>query len=131
MYINYLAVLVATIAAMIIGSIWYAPPVFGNAWMRLSGRKGQKMDGGGLAMLGMFIASLVTSYVLAHFVGYMNAATWWEGVQLGIWIWLGFLAAMGVSQVFFEKRPFQLFLINTLNQLVTLIVMGAILACWQ
>jgi len=129
MYINYLAVLVAAIASMVIGSIWYAPPVFGKIWMQLSNHK--KGGSAAAAMLGMFITSLVMAYVLAHFIGYLNAATLWEGAQAGLWIWLGFVATFGLSQVFFERRPFKLFLLNTVNQLITLAVMGMILACWQ
>ena len=31
--VNYLAVVVAAVVALVIGFIWYSPPVFGNRWM--------------------------------------------------------------------------------------------------
>ena len=34
---NWIAIIVATAAAMVIGFLWYGP-VFGKAWMALSGR---------------------------------------------------------------------------------------------
>ena len=34
---NWIAIVVATAAAMVIGFLWYGP-VFGKAWMALSGR---------------------------------------------------------------------------------------------
>ncbi|HEY4267070.1 MAG TPA: DUF1761 domain-containing protein, partial [Galbitalea sp.] len=37
--INYIAVILATLSSMIIGSVWYTPKVFGNYWMKLSGVK--------------------------------------------------------------------------------------------
>lgn len=130
MYINYLAVLVATVAGMVIGSVWYGP-IFGSTWMRILGKRKEDLRQPGPAMLGMAIATLVMAYVLAHFVGYMNAATAWEGAQVALWIWLGFLATMFLSLVFFEGRPLKLFIINTANHLITLVVMGVILATWQ
>ncbi len=35
--LNWLAVIVAAIAYFVLGAIWYAPPVLGNAWMRAGG----------------------------------------------------------------------------------------------
>jgi hypothetical protein len=32
--LNWLAVIVATVAYFALGAIWYAPAVFGNLWMR-------------------------------------------------------------------------------------------------
>ncbi|TME70083.1 MAG: DUF1761 family protein, partial [Chloroflexi bacterium] len=31
--VNYLAVVVAAVVALVIGFIWYSPRVFGNRWM--------------------------------------------------------------------------------------------------
>jgi hypothetical protein len=131
MYINLLAVLVAAIASMVIGWAWYTPAVFGNAWMRAVGKKNMGEGSTWFSMLGMFAAALVMSYVLAHFVGYLGAATWWEGAQVAFWLWLGFVAATSIGLVLFEKRSMKLFWINTLHYLVSLVVMAVILACWQ
>jgi len=37
--VNYLAVLACTVVAMILGSLWYSPVLFGNAWMKAIGLK--------------------------------------------------------------------------------------------
>ena len=34
---NYLAVIVAAVVAMVIGFAWYAPPVFGTRWIAYLG----------------------------------------------------------------------------------------------
>ena len=71
--INGFAVLAAAVASMVIGAIWYSPAVFGKIWMSLTGisdSKIKEMKSKGMAksyVIG-FIASLVTAYVLAHFV---------------------------------------------------------------
>ncbi len=34
--VNWLAVALATVSTMAVGSIWYTPKVFGNTWIRLA-----------------------------------------------------------------------------------------------
>ena len=131
--INYLAVLVAAIASMIIGFLWYGP-LFGNKWKKLVGftdknMKSMKMTPAQSMIVG-FITTLVMSYILAHFVDYVQAKTLVDGAVLGLWIWLGFFATTQLGMVLWENKPFKLYLINTLHYLVTLAVMSAILAVW-
>ena len=38
MGINYWAVLVAGVAYMVLGAIWYTPALFGNAWLKAIGK---------------------------------------------------------------------------------------------
>ena len=35
--VNWLAVIVAAVAGLVVGFIWYAPPVFGRRWACASG----------------------------------------------------------------------------------------------
>ena len=134
--INYLAVLVAAIAAMAIGFLWYGP-LFGKVWIRLMGfdklnkKEMDKMkEKGKKSMPIAFVVSLIMSYILAHFVDYTQAATFADGAIAGIWLWLGFIATVQIGSVLWEGKPVKLYIINTLHYLVTLIVMGGILAVW-
>ncbi|MBI2649708.1 DUF1761 domain-containing protein [Candidatus Woesearchaeota archaeon] len=132
--VNYLAVLAAAIASMIVGFIWYGP-LFGKMWMKMMGFDKKKMDeakkkGMGKTYALAFLTSLIMSYVLAHFVGYVQAATAMDGVVLGFWVWIGFLATTQIGSVLWEGKPVKLYLINTLHYLVALAVMAAILAVW-
>lgn len=53
--INNWAVLVAALASMVIGYVWYAKPVFGTRWMMYTGMTDDKAkQGAGMALLGMF-----------------------------------------------------------------------------
>ncbi|MFT7184288.1 MAG: hypothetical protein ACI9QC_000626 [Oceanicoccus sp.] len=135
MEINFLAVLVAAIVSMIIGSMWYSPLLFGNIWMKLSGvkmpqnkEKHQKMmlTGYGIGLL----TSVVAAYVMAHFVVITEATDAAAGAQLGFWIWLGFIATTQFGPVIWERRSPKLFFIGTSNMLVTSLAMGIILAVW-
>ena len=133
--INYIAVVVAAVATMIIGSFWYSPLMFGNAWLKLSGmtqKQIQEAKKKGIVKTYFiaFIVSLVMSYVLAHFVDYTEAATVSGSLQLGFWIWLGFFATTQLNMVLWDDKPFKLYLIHVFHYLVALLIMSVILALW-
>ena len=132
--VNYLAVLIAAIASMAIGFLWYGP-LFGKMWMGMMNFDKKKMDeakkkGMGKTYALTFATSLIMGYVLALFVGYVQATTIADGIVLGFWLWIGFFATTQLGMVLWEGKPTKLYLINTLHNLVTLAVMGAILAVW-
>ena len=39
---NWLAIILAAVATMIVGALWYSPILFGKLWMKLSGMGGDK-----------------------------------------------------------------------------------------
>lgn len=130
--INYLAVLVAAIVSMVIGFLWYGP-LFGKQWMQLMNFDKKKINeakkkGMGKIYTLAFLTTLIMSFVLAHFVDYVEAKTITDGIILGFWVWIGFLATTQIGSVLWEGKPVKLYLINTLHYLVTLAVMAAILA---
>jgi uncharacterized protein DUF1761 len=130
--INFLALLVAAVVKLVVGAIWYAPPVFGKHWLALSGVSEAQMKAGlARAMAVDFVASLVMAFVLVHAVVYAGAATAGQGAIVGFFNWLGFVAAVTLAQVVYEQRPFRLFLINNGALLISLLIMGAILAVWR
>ncbi len=136
--INYGAVFVAAMVSMVVGGLWFSPVLFGKTWMKLSGitpkkiaeAKKKGMNGMALSYFGQFIASLVTAYVLAHFVDYANATTFVLGLQTGFWVWLGFVAPIMLGMVLWEGKPMQLYILNVGHYLVCLLLMGGILAAW-
>ncbi len=130
--LNYWAILVGAISSMVIGYIWYSMPVFGRAWMKLIGKTEQELKAkAGPAMGVMVVLALLTSYVMAHFVDYTNATTFMSGVATGLWLWLGFVVTEMISTNIFSGRPFKLSVITSGFQLVSLAVMGGILAAWK
>ena len=133
--VNYLAVLVAAIASFLLGWLWHSPMLFGKMWMKLSNMDKKKIDaakkkGMGMPLFLQFVATVLMSYILAHFVSYTGAKTIVDGAILGIWVWLGFVATVMIGSVLWEGKPVKLFLINAGHVLVSLVVMGAILAVW-
>lgn len=130
--VSYVAVLVATVAAMAVGFLWYSLPVLGTAWMKAVGLKEEDIKKGpGLGYAGAVVANIVTAYVLGHFINYVDASTVTAGAVTGFWAWLGFVAATMAMNYIFEGRSVKLYAINAGMQLVALIVMGMILAAWR
>ncbi|HLC53269.1 MAG TPA: DUF1761 domain-containing protein [Candidatus Nanoarchaeia archaeon] len=134
--VSFLPVLVAVIAQMIIGGFWYSPAGFGKQWMKLSGMTKKqlakaKKKGMGKSYLLAFIGSLMTAYVLAHFVVYVTAQTLSDGIQLGFWLWLGFVAPITLGMVLWEGKSWKLWILNNTHNLISLIVMAGILSVWN
>lgn len=134
--LNYLAILVAGIANMVVGFLWYSPFLFGNIWTKLSGFTKEAMEeakkkGMGKTYALSFLLSLVTAYVLAHFVEYLNIQNIGGAVQMGFWIWLGFVLTTMGANALYDTKPAKLFWINILYHLVTFIIMAIIVAVWH
>jgi len=129
--INYLTVFVAAIVNMAIGFIWYGP-AFGKAWLQLMGKRMEDINKKQIPKMyaAAFIATLIMSYVLAHFVDYAEATTAIAGAQTGFWAWLGFIATVTLGSVLWEGKPPKLYILNNAYQLISLVIMGAILAVW-
>lgn len=131
MAINYVAVLVAGIAAMALGSVWYGP-LFGKRWMKLMGfneksMKSMKMSVTKSMSFG-FLSALVTAGVLAVLLDYAAASTITASLTIGAWVWLGFLATKGLGAVLWENKSWGLFFLNTSYDLVNILMIAAILS---
>lgn len=130
--VNYLAVVLAMVSSMVVGMIWYAKPVFGTKWMKLVGMTDEKAKkGGGKAIAVTILVSLVTAYVLAH-VAYLSNQFFknsfmMDSLMTAFWLWLGFVAARFITHDAFEQRPVNLTVMNCAHELVTLLIMGAII----
>jgi hypothetical protein len=130
--INWLAVLVAAIIRMAVGFAWYSPPLFLKPWQAVTGVTPESMRAGlGKAMVVDVIASLIMSFALANIIVGANITDWLNGALAGFWVWLGFMATLMVSLWGYENRSLKLIAINLGNNLIALVLMGALLAVWR
>lgn len=130
--VNYLAVFLAAVSSMVVGSIWYLPNVFGAKWSKLSKVDLKKMAANPAKAYGLtFVASLLTAFVLAHISFTANHfyqhSFIYDAVMTSVWLWLGFTAARILVHDLFENRPGKLTVLNAAHELVTLIVMALVL----
>ena len=84
----------------------------------------------GFKNLGAFVSAVMMAYVLALFIGFVQAKTVLSGAGIGLWAWVGFVAAPKLSNYLFSGWSRDLYLINNGYHLVSLLVMGAMLAVW-
>jgi len=133
--INYLAVLVCSITYMVVGALWYSPLLFGKLWTAAMGKTEQELKemqkGVWLSYLLSFISALVIAFVLAHIIDFAQADTVVEGLQTGLWVWLGFVITTGLASVIFEGRSKRLYFIYNGYMLVSFLIIGTILAVWS
>ena len=128
--INLLVVFGATVAANLLGGLWYSPILFGKPWRAANKMGPATGDMGGSA--GIFIASfvlhLMSASMLAALLGPSAGAQ--DGMRLGALIGVVFVfAAMGSTNLF-EHRPLYLILINSGYHIVSLCLMGFIIGTW-
>ncbi len=131
--VNWWAVLVGGIASMVLGYIWYMPAFLGNMWAKELGKSSDELKKNAMmsAYVMMFVAALVISYIMAHFVVYTGAKDVMGGVQTGFWIWLGFVATVGLGKKAFSGTSWTLYAIEAGYSLVQFAVIGAIVASWM
>jgi hypothetical protein len=130
--VNYIAVLLAMLSSMVVGSIWYARSVFGNTWIKLAKIDLSVNKGSVFKPIAITaVVSLLTAYILAHtsylsnqFFGHTFLQ---DSLNTAFWMWLGFTAARFITHDAFEGRPAKLTLLNIGNEFVTIMLMGLII----
>lgn len=131
--VNYLAIFVGAIIAMVIGSIWYSPLLFQKKWMKAIGKTKEQIAEEGnfvTSMLASFVFALLTSFILAHVVDYTEATTAALGAQTAFWMWLGFILPVSVANIVYDGKSKEAAAIYQSYMLVTLLITGAVLAVW-
>ena len=82
--LNYIAIGVLIVAQMVLGGLWYAPPVFGNPWMAAIGKTQEEIaaQGGAIQGYGVAIgASIVGVFSLAIVIQLVGATDFLGGLS--------------------------------------------------
>ncbi|HLB90147.1 MAG TPA: DUF1761 domain-containing protein, partial [Terriglobales bacterium] len=137
MGVNLWSVLVAAVATMVVGFLWYSPLLFARPWMVAMGydpedkaKLEEMRKSAGKSYAIAFVASLVAAFVLGKIIDVTTVDTALYGMKIGFAVWLGFVTTVQLTAKLFGNQPTKLYLINTGYQLVCYLAMGAILAVW-
>ena len=128
--VNFLAIVVAAVAAFVASSAWYA--VFGNIWMELRGidpATAADMGTPAWTMLFVVVQSLVVAFMLAYFVVRLGIVDWKGAVRIGALVWV-FPVMILLGSVVHENVPLMLAAIHAGDWLVKLLLMSIILGVW-
>ncbi len=130
-HVNYLAIAAAAIASYIIAAIWYGV-IFSKLWQRLTGITDMKPKPVNIVLV--LIACLVMAYVLQHTIVFADAYHKVSGLEGGLTVaffcWLGFISTVTLCTKIYENKPWGLWLLDNAFWLISLFVMGSILAVW-
>jgi len=128
--LNWLAVGASGVVAFMIGAVWYNPKVFGAEWMRLTGVTDAKAKGANLPLVmgGALLLTILIAYSIARLM--VRGGGWEGGARVGLLVGAAIAFGTGVNYLF-EMKPLKLWLINGGHQLVTSVVIGAILGAWR
>jgi hypothetical protein len=124
--VNYLAVLVATIAGFATGAIWYTV-LFSKPWLKAVG----PIEPMGKAAPVPFIVSIVSNalmaWVLAVFLTRFGDIGVGSGICAGFLAWLGFVLTTIATNNAFPGRPWSLTAIDSGHWLAVLVVQGIVI----
>ena len=130
--VDYWAILLAAIAAYIVGALWYW--LLGKPWMAALGLteemiKGKDKKPSPLPFVLAFVADLIMAWILAGLIGHLGIGqvTLKNGVISAAFVWFGFvITTLAVNNSFAMRKPI-LIAIDGGHWLTVLLVMGAII----
>jgi len=136
-HLNWVAVVVATFTAFLIGSVWFTPQVALRRWAAaLASYTGKTIDE--LLrpptrvsivqwLVGMFLGSIVVG-LLVH-AGAADSPG--SGAVLGLVLWAGIGATFSSWPPIFGGQPWRLWAVNNSAYLLMLVAGGTILGAWR
>ena len=124
--INPLGSLLAILANMILGALWYSV-LFGKAWMKAMGYKKEDLSGQNKAMLLAIVTAVIYALALNFIVANIGVDTIFKAVILAVIVWVGFIVPYALLGVAYEQRKMKVFLISTGYQGAGLVIMSILI----
>ena len=131
--LNYLAIIVAWIVSVVLGSFWYSPAGFSKLWSSLSGvdmMKTPKSESN-RAILFVVISSLLQAFALAIVLNSLDVSSVKEGVIASLVLWFGFTALTTVGNTLYQRQSWKFWWLNASFFLAVMVINGIILSVWQ
>lgn len=134
--INYIGIVVATIAGFVTGALWFSPKTFFPLWWKLMGKTSSDDPGEGQSM-GTIFGALVGAQIIQSFAltaaitGFYENASVAQGAYTGALLGIGIAASASLSHRMFAglgKNAWNIWAIEVGNDIAALAVMGAIIA---
>lgn len=126
--LNYLAILLAALAAFGWGAIYYM--TLSKQWLAAVGITKEQMQSRSAAPFVIsFIALIVMSWVLAGTLGHLGPGqvTIKNGIISGLFLWLGFIATTVFVNNAYPGRKYSLSVIDSIHWLGVVVIEGAVI----
>jgi len=128
--INFVAVVVAVLAAFVMSTAWYI--VFARQRLKLSGAAERNMNRPHpVKMLGELVRTFLLGSVLAYLTVHTGVASVTGALRLGLVLWVGFPFVLLTGSIMWEDVPWKLATIHAGDWLVKMVLITAILGAWH
>jgi len=127
--VSYVAIIAGAIAAVAIGALYYGALGFGERASRMRGASEPRPGPRSLA-IGLTVG-LVNAWIIAVLALNLHASSIGDAILLGVLVWFGFGATFKAAQVAFEGRPWSVWGIQAVHDLVVEVVLAAIVTLWR
>jgi hypothetical protein len=130
--INYLAVVVAAVAAFVLSSAYYG--LLGQAVIKLHAdpaAAAATLKPAPWKVIVELARTLIVAYVLAVLAARLGIADWRSAVQLAVMLWIAFSVVMWIGAIMWENVPVALAAIHTGDWLVKTVLVTVIVGLWR
>jgi len=137
--INFAAVVVAAVAAIAIGSIWFGPRTFFPVWWKAMGRSADEKPGGenmGIVFAGTFVGQFAQAFAVSVVLAWFAASnggmvSFGDALVVGLVLGVGFAAAASLPHRLFAGQSFTVWALEVGNDIVSITVMALIIGLWR
>jgi hypothetical protein len=128
--INWLSVVVATVAAFAVGGLWYSPLLFSKTWVREGKLSETELKNANMLLIfgGTFLLQFVSAVFLDIFIG--PGGTIRYGIFVSAVVSIAWIATAFGTSYLFSRRTIKLYLIDAGYFIAYFLVMGIILGAW-
>ena len=128
--VNYVAVLVAAVAAFLAGAIYYG--AFGKAWMKAARIEPANAKMSITLIATSFISELIMAWTLAGIIGHLGQGeiTIRNGLISGALVWFGFMATTLTVNQRYQGFGWNLSIIDGIHWLIVALLMGGIIGAF-
>jgi hypothetical protein len=123
--VSWIAVIIAAVAQIVLGYVWFMPMVFGKRWEAASGRTLRTGMPPMNSMIYMVVAALLAATGMAL---WFSDGDLTKGIISGALVWLYFVVPVSAAAIFYEGRSWMWWVITAGYWLVGLMLMGAIVS---
>lgn len=133
--IHWVAVLVSGLVGIASGAIWFGPKTFYPAWLKAMGKPedNNPSESMGMAVVfgSTFVAQFVQAIAMALILSSMTHLNMGKGALVGLIAGIGVAAASSLGHRLFGGHGFKAWAIEVSNDIINLVLMGAILGGWN
>lgn len=128
--LNWLAIVIAAVVFFGMGAVWYQPKVMGRRWMKAAGVNPSDTSPNPWIFVGTLVAYLLMAMVLAMLSRGIGASSFGDGLVLGLFTGVVFVAAQAWVNAAYEGRSLNLVLVNGGIGVIGHVIMAVIVTLW-